>query len=273
MFRTMRLPAGVALVALGFGALAGCGSDNSSSTTATTATAASGTTTGATPLEATSWVLGTDALGLPGVDQYAPTAVFASGTVTGNAACNGYSGTYATSGSKMTISQVLGTQMSCGPVADAIETAYLGRLAKVATYAIDGTTLALSDASGATILSYSVSTESLTGNWNINAYLQADNQAFNSVVNGTNPTAVFGADGSLSGTTGCNSFTGTYTVKGDALTISALPTTSMPCVADVADQEAGILAALQTATHFEVARGRATLLNGANQRALELLTP
>jgi len=266
-------PTGLFVIALGLGALAGCGSDNSSFSTATTAAAASGTTAAATPLQGTSWVLATDALGLPGVDQYAPTAVFASGTVTGNAACNGYSGTYATSGSKMTISQVLGTQMSCGPVADAIEAAYLGRLAKVATYAIDGTTLTLSDASGATILSYSVSTESLTGNWNINAYLQANNQAFNSVVNGSSPTAVFGADGSLSGTTGCNSFTGTYTVKGDALTISPLATTRVACAPNLSDQEAGILAALQTATHFEVTRGRATLYNGANQRALELLTP
>jgi heat shock protein HslJ len=261
------------LLALALG-MAGCGSDNTSPARSGTggASTSGASTSGPAPLEGTSWILGTDALGVSGVEEFTPTALFNAGTVSGNSGCNGYSGSYRTSGGSMTISNVAGTQMSCGPIADAIETAYLGRLGKVASYAINGSTLTLSDASGSTLLTYSVSTATLAGDWHINAYLATSGQAFTSVINGSNPTAKFGTDGSLSGTTGCNNFTGSYQTKGDTITISPLATTRKACPADLTDQEAGILAAFQTATRFEVTKGRATLFNGANQRALELLS-
>jgi heat shock protein HslJ len=177
------------------------------------------------------------------------------------------------SGSSLLIGNLLGTQMSCGPIADAVETAYLAKLGKVTSFVINGTTLTLSDASGSPLLTFSVSTATLVGHWNINAYLQTSGQAFSSVVNGSNPTAVFGSDGSLSGTTGCNTFNGTYQTNGDTITISPLATTRKACPPNLSDQEAGILAGFQTATHYEVTKGRATLFNGANQRAIELVAP
>jgi heat shock protein HslJ len=272
MFRATAVPTGAMLLLFALG-LAACGSDNSSTTPAGTAKSTATTGGGPVPLEGTAWVLGTDALGVQGVDEFTPTALFSGGTISGNAGCNGYSGSYSVSGGTMMIGNVLGTQMSCGPVADAVETAYLARLGKVTSFNINGTTLTLSDAAGTALLKFSVSTATLVGNWNINAYLQTSGQAFSSVVNGSNPTAVFGSDGSLSGNTGCNTFTGTYQTKGDTITVSPLASTRKACPPDLAGQEAGILAGFQTAIRFEVARGRATLFTGANQRTIELLAP
>jgi heat shock protein HslJ len=274
MSRVTAVPTGVMILLLALG-LAACGSDNTSnSASPATSPGASGTGgIGPTPLEGTAWVLGTDALGLQGVDQFTPTALFKGGTLSGNGGCNGYSGSYTVSGSSLMIGNVLHTQMSCGPIADAIETAYLGRLGKVTSFIINGTTLTLSDASGTTQLTFTVSTATLVGHWNINGYLQTSGQAFSSVVNGSNPTAVFGSDGTLSGNTGCNTFTGTYKTEGDTITVSPLATTRKACPPDLSDQEAGILAGFQTATRFEVSKGSATLLNGANQRAIEFLAP
>jgi heat shock protein HslJ len=273
MSRATAVPAGVLIVLFALG-LAACGSDNSGSGGPATSAGAAGTGgTAATPLEGTAWVLGTDALGVQGVDEFTPTALFRGGTLSGNAGCNGYSGSYTVSGSSMMIGNVVGTQMSCGPIADAVETAYLARLGKVTSFIINGTTLTLNDVSRATLLTFSVSTATLVGNWNINAYLQTSGQAFSSVVNGSNPTAVFGSDGSLTGNTGCNTFMGTYTTQGDTITLSPLASTRKACPPNLSDQEAGILAGFQTAIRFEVARGRATLFNGANQRAIELLAP
>ena len=133
MFRATAIPTGVLVLLFALG-LAACGSDNSSSgSTSPPANAGKGPgTTGAgpTPLEGTAWVLGTDALGVQGVDQFTPTALFSAGTVSGNAGCNGYSGSYTLSGSSLLIGNLLGTQMSCGPIADAVETAYLAKLGK-----------------------------------------------------------------------------------------------------------------------------------------------
>jgi heat shock protein HslJ len=64
------------------------------------------------------------------------------------------------------------------------------------------------------------------------------------------PTIAFTADGTVSGTTGCNQYNGTYTVDGDKLTFSPLVSTRMACAEDAANaQEAAFTTALQgTAT-------------------------
>jgi heat shock protein HslJ len=85
-------------------------------------------------------------------------------------------------------------------------------------------------------------------------------------VAGTQPTLQFGADGTVSGHAGCNSFGGTYTVSGQALLISDLTQTLMGCDAPILDQEQRYTAALQsiqsvsvTETQLILATSQATL--------------
>jgi heat shock protein HslJ len=65
------------------------------------------------------------------------------------------------------------------------------------------------------------------------------------------PTLELGADGTLTGSTGCNQFSGTYTQTGSDLTVSLGPMTLAACVDPAAaDQEAAILASLPEVTSF-----------------------
>ncbi len=67
---------------------------------------------------------------------------------------------------------------------------------------------------------------------------------------GTNLTAAFAADGTLSGFGGCNNYSGTYQAGTDGtMTIGPLASTAMAC-ADTMDQETAYLTALQAATSF-----------------------
>jgi heat shock protein HslJ len=66
------------------------------------------------------------------------------------------------------------------------------------------------------------------------------------------PTLEFGDDGTVTGSTGCNQFSGTYTESGSDVTITLGPVTLAACVdPGVTAQEAAILGHLPEVTSFE----------------------
>jgi heat shock protein HslJ len=66
------------------------------------------------------------------------------------------------------------------------------------------------------------------------------------------PTINFGTDGTVSGSAGCNTFNGTYTVDGSSITFGPLASTKMACpVADMA-VETAFLAGLAGATSWSI---------------------
>jgi heat shock protein HslJ len=79
-------------------------------------------------------------------------------------------------------------------------------------------------------------------------------QAVVSVLLDTSMTASFGKDGALSGNSGCNTFSGTFKLDGNQITIGPLASTMMMCSdpAGVMDQEAQYLAALQSAATYQI---------------------
>jgi heat shock protein HslJ len=78
------------------------------------------------------------------------TAVFGDdGTISGNAGCNTYNGTYTVSGQTMTIGPLATTRMACAPDVSKQEANYLEALGRVTTYTIRGDQLELRDADGA----------------------------------------------------------------------------------------------------------------------------
>lgn len=76
------------------------------------------------------------------------------GTVSGEAGCNNYSGSFTTDGDKITISKVVSTQRACiSPEGiSEQETQFLTALQQAATYQIDGSTLTIRDSSGAMVV-------------------------------------------------------------------------------------------------------------------------
>jgi len=82
---------------------------------------------------------------------------------------------------------------------------------------------------------------------------------------GTQVTARFDNDGTLSGLAGCNNYSGAYQVTGATLSLAPIAATMKFCgePIGVMDQEAQYLSALQTAAGFHAENGQLTLLDGA----------
>jgi heat shock protein HslJ len=77
------------------------------------------------------------------------------------------------------------------------------------------------------------------------------------------PTMDFGADGKVSGTTGCNQYSGTYEVDGNEIAVGPLAMTMMLCEGSVGEQETLFGPALQGATTWAIDATGTLTLSGA----------
>lgn len=248
--------------------LAACTSAQSEQPEATTAPAVEATEPAAEqvadPLAGTAWMLAsmTDSSGtaVTLVPDSVITAEFQEGSMSGNAGCNNYFGSYTVDGNNFTIGEAGSTMMFCEPQELMTqETAYLAALGTVTQFQVANGQLILSDAAGNAVLTYNTKaneTETQLGlsdaTWLLST-MNIGGDATATVLDGTRLTAVFAADGTVSGTAGCNNFTGTYTTEGNNITISPLASTMMACADEaINQQETAYLAALQSATTYQI---------------------
>jgi heat shock protein HslJ len=66
----------------------------------------------------------------------------------------------------------------------------------------------------------------------------------------------------MSGSAGCNTFNGTYTIDGHAITFGPLATTRMACADDVMAIEDAYLAALDGASSWSIGEDGLLVLDG-----------
>ena len=92
-------------------------------------------------------------------------------------------------------------------------------------------------------------TELLGNEWVLIAYGDAGNPVV--VEPGTRITANFNSDGSVSGSGGCNSYSGSFQVDGERIAFGPAAVTAMACESGM-DQETAYFAALENATTFEL---------------------
>lgn len=76
------------------------------------------------------------------------------------------------------------------------------------------------------------------------------------------PTMAFGADGQITGTGGCNGYSGPYMLDGAAIAIGDLASTLILCEGDVGTQEAAFMAALRGAQTWRIMAGGDLELGG-----------
>lgn len=81
--------------------------------------------------------------------------------------------------------------------------------------------------------------------------------------------ATFGEDGSLSGSGGCNRFTGSYTQDGAKLTIGPVASTQMFCEGPGSDVESAYLPSLSETSTFTASAEKLTLYDAAGTAILE----
>jgi heat shock protein HslJ len=96
----------------------------------------------------------------------------------------------------------------------------------------------------------------------------ASGDAVSTVLNGTEVTAEFTADGSVSGSAGCNRYSGSYTWTGDQLSFSALASTKMACADDVMAQESAFLASMEQVAGYVIDGTQLQLLDKAGAMLL-----
>ena len=90
--------------------------------------------------------------------------------------------------------------------------------------------------------------------WQVTDYANpAQPTGMSTVLLGTTLSAEFSADNKVGGSAGCNTYSGTYQVQGESLTVSSpLAVTMMMCAEDVMAQETAFLANLQAAKGYKL---------------------
>jgi heat shock protein HslJ len=218
-------------------------------------------------LEGIPWVLASG-LDVEGWEEAAPSATFEDGRVAGSTGCNRYTGPYTLGGGSLALGPLAQTMMACLPPRDAVERAYVAALERVAGWLCEDGELALLDANGDELLRFAPAT--LTGKWVVAAFLRGD--GVSSTVADTEITLVFGEDGMLVGSGGCNVYRARYTADGGALEIAEPFSTRKACLEPkgVMAQEAAYLQALPKAVRYRLDGGVLHLLTAEDTIAATL---
>ena len=112
----------------------------------------------------------------------------------------------------------------------------------------------------------------LTGtDWRLISFGPADAEV--EVIPGTTVTLKFGDDGRASGSTGCNSYSGTYQVRGDTVSFGRLVSTRRACLdQNASEQEQRFLSALEMASKFRLSSDRLTILSDRGRNVLNFVS-
>ncbi|NJN82082.1 MAG: META domain-containing protein [Caldilineaceae bacterium] len=212
---------------------------------------------GISALEGATWIVAeyldeSGALAAPVADA---TVIFQSGQVNGNAGCNGFFASYTEDGDQLTISQAGSTMMACEEAIMAQEQAILAALQASASFTVADGQLSIMNADGETVLILTQQSASALSDvvW-IAVNYNNGNQAVVGLLEGTEITALFGEDGTLSGSAGCNNYVTGYTTDNGQITIGQAASTMMFCdqPEGVMEQESAYLAALASAATYSV---------------------
>ncbi len=198
-------------------------------------------------------------------DRYT-VAFEADGTLSVRADCNQVRGTYRQAGRKLSLQLGPSTQVACPPGSRAdVFVQQLGAVvSQVSTESV--LVLNLQQDSGNMLFEPQAAVPLSGTNWQVQSYNNGRG-AVTTPLQDSEMTAVFAPDGTISGSSGCNSFTGSYSVEGSSLSIGSVTSTQQTCSDPVMEQEQAYLTALQASTKYSQTADRLTLRNddGATQ--------
>jgi heat shock protein HslJ len=190
--------------------------------------------------------------------------------LSGSGGCNQYNAEYTTTASNgITITQPITTLMACAEPVMQQETQYLSLLQQATKYEISGDQLTLFDKNGVKLLIYKKQVSiPITGTWYLFNYNNGKG-AIQSVTAGSKTTALFGSNGKLSGSGGCNEYSAAYTTPGtNGITITQPVSTLMACAEPVNQQEMQYFSLLPTAAKYEISGDQLTLFNSTGTKIL-----
>jgi heat shock protein HslJ len=202
------------------------------------------------------------------------TIEFNGGQVSGVSACNQYGGSYtADSDGSLTFGSFHSTAMACIPAVGALEHFYIEALGKVTHFSVDGTLELTGTGKPLTFdRAPPVQSVQLVGtHWTLTSIVSGTSAS--SVPDGVQATLVLDADGTASGSGGCNTFHGSYQTSGNELTFGPPASTRKACADDVMSVEQTYLAALQSASSYTIAGNALTVDDSSGDPVLEFTTP
>lgn len=203
-----------------------------------------------------------------GRQQAAVTVRFAEGRVQGFTGCNQFNGPYTLEGNRFTPGNLGVTQMACSEPAMSLERGFLDAFSGAFDLALAGDTLTLAPPEGGAPLVFARQVApGLAGvEWEVTNFNNG-RQAVVGLLLDTRITLTFDG-GQVSGSSGCNRFSGAYTSGEGTLEIGMLRLTRMACESEVMEQEQQFLAALQSATTWTIERGMLDMHRADGERVL-----
>ena len=213
-------------------------------------------------LDNTTWVLSAPLGASDGIEV---TLAFDDGMASGYAGCNRFHGSYHLTGDDFSMGPLASTRMFCDDDAMALERKVLDRLARAASAHIADGSLTLLDSNGDVLLEFdSRGIPGIDGDWVVNGLHFPAREAIMSV---RGELTLHIEDDEVSGSAGCNMFSGAIRIDDDGVAIGALMSTRRFCGDEegeegpsTMEQEAAYLAALENTAEVSLEGDRLTLL-------------
>jgi heat shock protein HslJ len=203
------------------------------------------------------------------------TAVFdEEGQLSGSAGCNNYSAPYSVDGDTITIGSAVTTRKACNEPEGIMdqEMEYLAALEMATNTKFADGRLTFLDADGHQVVNFQPArTFKLSETiWHLQSYYDGS-EANHSIVEGSIVTAFFDIDGVLTGTAGCNNYSGDYQVEGDRIKVNLGPLTMMFCgePEGLMDQEEAYLKALASVTGYRIVGDVLVMQDESGQEVLQ----
>lgn len=223
-----------------------------------------------------------EANGQPAVPESLVTFEFSEGYINGTNSCNGITGAMplANDGAiKIDFAGFARDAQGCRSDEITDQAQLVEAILEDATsYALTGDRLTITDAAGTTVVFGPAADILLIGRtWNVSMlYTELPDGGImgKALVEGTEITLTFNEDGTLGGSSGCNTYGGNYTLDGAAITIDSLVWTLMACLdpPGVMEQETTYLDTLGAVTTWEIGPNGLTLTTDDGRALRELNT-
>ncbi|XOF35324.1 MAG: META domain-containing protein [Candidatus Electrothrix sp. YB6] len=215
-------------------------------------------------LSGTSWLL-TELGGNPVASSPAMTLNFSDkGKVDGSDGCNQYWSTYTAGNSVINISEEMAsTEKACPVPIMQQAAAFTTALKQAVAYRTENGHLTLLTADGTVSAVFLPQNQELPGTfWNVSGYDNGQGTIMRINNSGRKLTANFDTNGRISGSSGCNSYSGdyTYNTADQTLQLGRLLRSAMLCTdGNIMQQEQDFIAALQTVNSYHINGNTLTL--------------
>lgn len=207
----------------------------------------------------------------PVIEETSPFISFEEdGQAAGDGSCNRFFGPYQTSGpGDLEFGEMATTMMACLDAVMEQERAFLDALLSVDSFSIAGAALEMRSSDNVMLICEAIPTTLANTSWQLLA-LNNGEGGVASVVADTEITAVFTEDGTMAGSSGCNTYRATWTSEDDSIEIGPPMGTKKMCDGEgVMEQEARYLEVLGLATKFRLDASHLELFDDEGARQLQ----